>query len=210
MKDTPGKFKKIIKRFWNIVWRDNSPKGWIISILFLFIVIKLIFFPVLNLITGTTLPLVIVESCSMYHEKNIFSNYDLWWEDHDTKYFRLGITKELFREFNFNKGFTKGDILFVTGVKSEKIEIGDVIIFESDYSSPIIHRVISIAKSEDSYTFSTIGDNNNGQLTIEKSIPEEKIIGKARARIGPYLGWVKLIFFEPLRPSSEKGFCKEN
>ena len=78
-----NKFKNFWKKFWFIVWKDNSLKGWIISILFLFIVIKFIFFPLLNLVTGTTLPLAIVESCSMHHKGNIFSNFDNWWERHD-------------------------------------------------------------------------------------------------------------------------------
>jgi len=210
MKKSESKFKKFLNKFWNIVWKDNSPKGWIISIVFLFIIIKFIFFPLMNLITGTALPLVIVESCSMYHDKNIFSDQDNWWEEHDLKYLRLGITKEIFKDFKFTKGFTKGDILFVTGIKPEKVEIGDVIIFESTYSAPIIHRVVNIKEQEGEYSFSTIGDNNNGQLAVEKSIPEDKIIGKAQARIGPYIGWIKLIFFEPLRPHSERGFCEEN
>jgi signal peptidase I len=210
MKKSKTKFGKFMNKFWDIVWRDNTPKGWIISIIFLFLIIKFVFFPLMNLVTGTALPLVIVESCSMYHDKNLVSNYDIWWEDHTIKYFELGITKEIFKEFKFRKGFTKGDILFVTGTKPEKINLGDVIIFESTYSSPIIHRVIEITKSEEKYTFSTIGDNNNGQLVIEKNIPEENIIGKAQARIGPYIGWIKLIFFEPLRAPSERGFCDEN
>jgi hypothetical protein len=205
-----NKLKKFLNKFWQIVWKDNSPKGWIISIIFLFIIIRFVFFPLLNLITGTTLPLVIVESCSMYHDKNIFSDYNLWWTNHDSKYSQLSITQENFKQFDFHKGFTKGDILFVTGVKPEKVEIGDVIIFTSSYSSPIIHRVIKITEENGKYFFSTIGDNNNGQLSIEKNIPQEAIIGKANLRIAPYLGWIKLIFFESLKPVSERGVCEEN
>ena len=74
---------KLWEKFWFIVWKDDSLKGWIFSIIFLFILIKFIFFPTLSFITGTSLPLAIVESCSMYHQGNLLSNFDSWWETHD-------------------------------------------------------------------------------------------------------------------------------
>ena len=205
-----SKVKNFFKKFWFIVWKDDSFKGWIISLIFLFIVIKLIFFPLASAITGTPLPLVIVESCSMYHGGNLFSNTDLWWQRHENKYLQLGIDKKKFETFNFQKGFNKGDILFVTGTSPEKIKIGDVIIFRANYKNPIIHRVINITRENGTYYFSTIGDNNNGQIYFEKKISENQVIGKARARILPYVGWIKLIFFEAFQPKSNRGFCKEN
>ncbi len=210
MKNFKKSFKNFWKKFWFIVWKDNSLKGWIISILFLFIVIKLIFFPLLNLVTGTALPLAIVESCSMYHSGNIFSNFDNWWDRHDVKYFELDITKSEFEEFSFKRGFNKGDILFIIGKKPEKIEIGDVIIFEVNQRNPIIHRVINIQQENENYIFSTIGDNNNGQLSFERAISEDKIVGKAVIRLVPYIGWIKLVFFEANKPISERGLCSEN
>ncbi len=205
-----SKFKKFWKKFWWIVWKDPSPKGWVISLIFLFIVIKLIFFPLLTLTTGTELPMAIVESCSMYHKGNLFSNFDNWWERHENKYENLDITKKEFREFPFKKGFSKGDILFMIRAKPDKLEIGDVIIFEAGRRNPIIHRIIKIEEENGEYIFSTIGDNNEGQLSSEKEIQEDKLIAKAVFRITPSLGWGKLIFFEHLRPESEKGFCEEN
>jgi len=204
------KFKQFWKKFWFIVWKDNSFKGWLISIIFLFIVIKFIFFPLLELTTGTALPLVIVESCSMYHEKNILSDYDEWWIDHENKYKKFSIIKEQFKDFHLKKGFNKGDILFVVGKKPDKINVGDVIIFNANYKNPIIHRVIDIRETNGEKIFSTIGDNNNGQLAIETNIKEDQIVGKATVRIMPYLGWAKLIFFEPQKTSSERGFCNQN
>ncbi len=202
--------KKVFEKFWFIVWKDDSLKGWFISIIFLFIIIKFIFFPTLSLITGTALPLAIVESCSMYHDGNLISNYDNWWETHDSKYSDLGLTKEQFSEFIFKKGFNKGDILFIVGAKPEKIKMGDVVIFQSSRQTPIIHRVVKIKENNGEKTFSTIGDNNNGQLTFEKNIKENQIIGKAVFKLAPYLGWIKLMFYEPFRSQNEKGFCKEN
>lgn len=205
-----NKLKKWWEKFWFIVWKDDSFKGWIISILFLFIVIKFIFFPIMSLITGTPLPLAIVESCSMYHQGNIISNYDSWWTKHETKYTDINIEKEQFENFIFKKGFNKGDILFIRGANPKKLKIGDVIIFNGGRNNPIIHRIISISENPERRIFSTIGDNNNGQLEFEKSINENQIIGKAVFKLAPYLGWVKLILFEPFKPENEKGFCKEN
>lgn len=206
-----NKFKQFMKRFWWIVWRDDSFKGWLISLIFIFIIIKFAFFPILNLTTGTELPLAIVESCSMYHQGNVFGNFNNWWERHEMKYSEFKITKFTFENFPFKKGFSKGDILFITGAKPDKIHIGDVIIFEGGQQNPIIHRVIKITKDSktDKYIFSTIGDNNQGQLSVEENISEDQVVGKAVIRIAPYLGWGKLLFFEQGRIPSERGFCEE-
>lgn len=210
------KAKEMWKKFWFMLWKDDSMKGWIFSVVFLFVFIKFIFFPFLSLATGTILPLAIVESCSMYHEDNLLSKYDSWWDKHQNKYEKLNIVKTSFDEFIFKKGFNKGDILFILGTKAEKIEVGDVIIFSAGASSnPIIHRVIEINREksingEEQIVFVTIGDNNNGQLSFEKKIKEDQLIGRAVFKLAPYLGWGKLIFFEHLQPSSNKGFCDEN
>ncbi len=213
--------KKFWKKLWFILWKDNSLKGWIFSIIFLFVFIKFIFFPVLGLVTGTALPLAIVESCSMYHEGNIFSNYDNWWEIHEGKYGALEITKEDFQGgiSKFRRGFTKGDILFLIKAKPEKLKVGNIIAFNSGTRNvPVIHRIINIKEENGQFIFTTIGDNNAQSLTIsnnalgvdETEIKPEQLVGKAAFRIVPYLGWGKLIFFEHLKPTSERGICKEN
>ena len=202
--------KKFLDKFWFIVWKDDSPKGWLLSIIFIFIFIKFIFFPTLSLVTGTSLPLAIVESCSMYHDGNILSNFDKWWEKHDSKYSPYIINDLDFKDFRFTNGFNKGDILFILGANPKKLKQGDVIIFNGGSQHPIIHRIIEIREEDGERIFSTIGDNNNGQLNFEKNIKENQIVGKAVFKLAPYLGWGKLIFYEGKRSSSEKGFCKEN
>lgn len=204
-----SKFRKFINKFWFIVWKDDSMKGWFISLIFLFIMIKGIFFPLLSLATGTQLPLVIVESCSMYHDGNLFSDSDEWFNNHDLKYFEYRVNKKMFESFSFKKGFNKGDILFITRATPEKLEVGDVVIFNANYRNPVIHRLIDIKKNGDEYIFATLGDNNNGQIEFEKRINEDQLIGKASLNIAPYLGWAKLIFFEKLRYPSERGTCNE-
>lgn len=199
--------KDLWKKFWFLLWKDDSLKGWIFSIIIIFVFIKFIFFPSLSLVTGTALPLAIVESCSMYHNGNLLSNYNEWFQKHEVKYSKFGIGKQEFQNFGFNKGFNKGDILLVTGVNPKKLKVGEVVIFNAGIKNPIIHRIIEINKNEN--TFSTMGDNNNGQLSIEKNIPMNQIIGKAQFKIAPYVGWMKLIFFENQKPSFERGLCNE-
>ncbi|MBL7059147.1 hypothetical protein ISS08_01725 [Candidatus Pacearchaeota archaeon] len=105
--------KEFLKKFWFILWKDDSFKGWLFSVIFLIAFILLIFFPSLKLITGTNLPLAIVESCSMYHEGNLFSDTEAWYERHDSKYENYIINYLDWENFIFKNGFNKGDILFI-------------------------------------------------------------------------------------------------
>lgn len=204
------KFKKFWKKFWFILWKDDSFKGWLFSVVFLIVFILLILFPLLRLVTGTALPLAIVESCSMYHQDNLFSNFDNWWEEHQSNYINFYIEKSNFENFIFKKGFNKGDILLIFGVKPENVEKGDVIIFNANRQNPIIHRVMTIKEINGTYVFSTMGDNNSGQLSIEEQINQDQLVGKAVFKLAPYAGWIKLIFYERLRNPSERGFCNTN
>jgi len=79
--------------------------------------------------------------------------------------------------------------------------MGDIIIFDSSFQYPLIHRVVN------KEPYGTKGDNNVGQLSAEKEIVNEQILGKAVVRI-PLLGWFKLIFFEGLKPAEQRGFCR--
>jgi len=202
--------RKYFGKFWFLLWKDESFKGWIFSIIFLFVFIKFIFFPGLSLITGTSLPLAIVESCSMYHDRNLIGNFNSWFERHDEKYSAFEIEKNNFENFDFKKGLNKGDILFVVGTNPEKIKVGDVIIFNANQRNPIIHRIIGMTEVDGKKVFSTIGDNNEGQISFEKSISEDELVGKPVLKIAPYLGWIKLVFFEGAKNPPERGFCLEN
>ncbi|MFW6233648.1 MAG: signal peptidase I [Nanoarchaeota archaeon] len=202
---------KKLKKFWNkfyfIVWKDDSLKGWIISLIFIFVLIKFIFFPLMSFFTGTALPLAIVESCSMHHNENLLSNYNDWWNNNKEKYKKFNITKKDFSEFSFKKGFTKGDILLITKAEPENLKKGDIIIFQTNKKHPLIHRIVNITNTSEGYIFSTLGDNNSEQLSIEKEIHKTQLIGKAKFKLIPYAGWIKLIFYEPFQPDYNKGFC---
>jgi signal peptidase I len=196
-----------LKRFHNYLKKDTWD-SWLVSLILIIIFIRLIFFPGLSLITNTSLPLVVVESCSMYHD----SSFDKWWSavENSHWYSQNNIEKSEFGTFPFKSGLNKGDIIFVWGRSEYKK--GDIIIFESNKEStakhPLIHRIVSENPT------ATKGDNNLHQLALsnnnkkidETNIQEKQIIGKSVAKI-PLLGWLKLIFFEPFRPSSQRGFC---
>lgn len=205
-----NKAKKILDRFWFLLWKDDSWKGWILSIVVLFIFIKWIFFPLLSLATGTILPLAIVESCSMYHDNSITHDYENWWDYKQTGYKKFEITKENFSSFTFKNGFNKGDVLFIIKADPNKLKIGDIIIFQAPTANPVIHRIVKIQEKDGKKIFSTRGDNNNGQASFEKEIKEDQLVGKAILKVAPYAGWLKLIFYESSKASYEKGLCKLN
>ncbi len=186
-----------LKRFWLFLKKDTW-QSWIVSLILAFVFIKFIFFPGLSFVMGTPLPLVVVESCSMYHSEN----FNKWWESNADWYLSRGIEKDDFEDYSFKNGLNKGDIILVKG--DDEYDKGDIIIFNSVYRFPVIHRVV---KTE---PYGTKGDNgrtNYDQLPHEKEIDDDKVLGKAAARL-PGLGWVKLIFFEGAREEGQRGFCK--
>ena len=179
--------------FWNFLRQDTWP-SFFVSLVLIVMLIKFIFFPFISLITGTPLPLVVVESCSMYHA----APFDGWWERNQGWYESRNITLRDFTHFSLRNGLNKGDIVIVWGRSA--IGRGDIIIFNSQTRYPIIHRIIAENPR------ATKGDNNPDQLSFERAIPDSALVGKAVARI-PYLGWIKLIFFEWLKDPESRGFC---
>lgn len=190
------KEQSILKKSWNWLWHSDSILSWVIALVLAFITVKFIFFPALSIISATSLPLVVVESSSMEHPGSFVGNvigtqdnFELWWQEKGSWYEKSGIEEETAEAWPLNTGFDKGDIMIVYG--RFEPEIGDVIIFNANTQHPIIHRIVSIKDG----MIQTKGDNNAGQLPVERSISEEDIVGKAVFRI-PKLGWLKLIFVE--------------
>jgi len=183
-----------LHKFWEFLKADTW-QSWLVSLILTFVVIKFILFPLLSLALGTSLPLVVVESCSMYHSTG---NLDQWLDQNRAWYASKNISPERFKEFPFKGGLNKGDIILVSGRANPSV--GKVIIFNANYVHPIIHRVV------DTDPIETKGDNNLGQLAEEQNIAEDQVVGTAIARL-PGLGWLKLIFFEGLKPKEERGFC---
>jgi len=189
---------KEAKRFWNWLWRSDSFLSWIVALVFAFVIVKFIFFPLISLLLATALPLVVVESGSMHHPGsflgNIFStqnSFNLWWDSTSGWYDSINISKQEAESWSLRTGLEKGDIVIISGWS--KPHVGDIIVFNGNQQYPIIHRIMKIEIINGELVYSTKGDNNQGQLDIEKQIPESSIIGKAVFRI-PKLGWLKLLF----------------
>lgn len=189
-----NKFLSGLKSFWSFLKQDTW-QSWIVSLILAFILIKLVFFPLLSWGFGSPLPLVVVESCSMYHQ----DDFESWWSRNGVWYEEHGISKDQFASSPFKDGLNKGDIIFVSGRGS--YDRGDILIFNSQYKYPLIHRLVRVDP------YDTKGDNNFAQLPGELDINPDQFVGKAVARI-PGLGWIKLIFFEGSKPSDQRGFCK--
>lgn len=188
------KKKNPLEKIWAFLKADTW-QSWLVSIVLIVLFIKIIFFPSLTLLTGSSLPLVVIESCSMYHE----SNFEEWWYKNSEWYESKGISKSEFLSFPYKNGLNKGDIILVIGKK--QYDAGEIIIFNAAATHPLIHRIVSFNP------ISTKGDHNSNQLEIERNIRENAIIGKATLRI-PLLGWIKLIFFEPFRAPQDRGLCR--
>ncbi len=208
------------KKTWHWIWNSDSLLSWIVALIIIFIFVKYIFFPILSLVMGTSLPLAGVESSSMDHqivnddfgnlnlcgaqysdEEKEYVDFNEYWELCGNWYEEHNISKETFLTFDLKNGFKKGDILIVWGRFSPGI--GDIIIFKPNEDSraprPIVHRIIKI----DNSIIQTKGDHNREQLsrennvykTDETEISEEQIIGKVIFKI-PYLGWFKIWVME--------------
>jgi len=186
-----------LKKSWKFLHED-SWASLVVTLVLALVIIKFVFFPGLSYLTGTSLPLVIVESCSMHHYEN---GFDKIFETSDV-YSDAGIFLGDTSNWIFQDGFNKGDVIFVVG--ADNVEVGDVIIFNGGSQYPLIHRIV-----ETGNYYATKGDNyktNFKQLDSEKKISENQIVGKALFRV-PLIGWIKLIFFEFGRDASSRGFC---
>lgn len=211
------KQKRDVKKAWDWIWNSDSPLSWIVALIIIYIGIKFIFFPVISIIMGNSLPLAGVESSSMDHQivndgfgaltlcGNVFLkedkehiNFDEYWETCGDWYENKNISKYEFEKFTLKNGFRKGDVIIVWGRFTPKI--GDIIIFQANAGSqspyPIIHRIVGINEER---IIQTKGDHNEKQLTKnnniyktdETNIQEHQVIGKAIIKI-PYLGWPKI------------------
>lgn len=176
------------KKLWKFVWHDNSIWSWIVNAALAFVIIKFIVYPGLGFLLQTDHPVVAVVSDSMKYKED----FDQWWESMGAYYEAQNITYEQFKGFPLSNGFNKGDIIIIKGKKPDKVEVGDIIVFEASRPEPIIHRVIRRWEADRHY-YSTKGDRNGGQRDEEKDIREERVIGTAWLRV-PYVGYVKILF----------------
>jgi len=205
--------KKTLKKTWHFLWHSDSGWSWLANIIIAFILIRFIIYPLIGFMLSTGYPIVAVVSESMEHGlhnqqlcgeslsefKESFDNYwetcGSWYEDYD-------LSQEQFRKFPFQKGFNKGDIIIVFGTKPEKLKVGDILIFQGNKPQPIIHRLVKKWNENGDYYFQTKGDHNSNSITGflgETKINEKRILGKGVLRI-PYLGWIKIVFVQAVKP----------
>lgn len=218
--------KTTFQKIWYFIWEDDSVLSWILNVLIAFVLIKFLVYPVIGLTFDTSHPIVAVVSGSMEHKtvhpcilsdaqgcvkynEDIYwmcskqynskkkVDYDFFWNECGSWYEDKDITKDEFSEFKFKNGFNTGDIIFIRGVESENIEIGDIIVFEAGKAYPIIHRVVEKRLENGQLYFTTKGDHNPTAGKDDMNITGDKIIGKATIKI-PYLGWIKIAAFKLL------------
>lgn len=178
--------ESLFRKFWKWLWSSNSVLSWVVSFLLAFLIVRFIFYPLIGLLLGSSIPLVVIESGSMEH----FDSFDKWFEAQQEDYSKMGITEEQVQEWRFRSGLNKGDIAMIKGRDFSKIKVGDVVVFRPpEQKKAIIHRVVEV-NLQQGY-IATKGDANIGQLSIEKRISPEQIEGVAILRV-PFIGWIKL------------------
>jgi signal peptidase I len=222
-----AKLKKTAKRIWHFLWEEDSVWSWIVNIVLAFVLIKFIIYPGIGLLLGTGYPVVAVVSGSMEHktvnpcimydnnrqctlkDEKIYEicgkkfstrqnvNIDFFWNSCGKFYEKMNITQDDFKSYDFKNGFNTGDIIILRGIKPQNVEVGDVIVFSASQAYPIIHRVVEKKSENGAIIFATKGDHNVMQTMDDIEIKQDAVIGKAVFRI-PYLGWVKIGFFNLL------------
>jgi signal peptidase I len=204
------RWKIYLKKGWNFFWNSDSAWSWILNLVVAFIVIKFILYPVLGMVLGTSYPIVAVMSESMEHGlyngqlcgnelKDFKESFDNYWDTCGYWYVNQGISKEQFDNFWLRDGFNKGDVIILW--RSENAKVGDILVFDGGKAQPIIHRIVKVNNEEGKKYYQTKGDHNANSIIMlgEYKVAEERMLGKAIIRI-PYLGWVKLLFVDLVRP----------
>ncbi|XP_021755299.1 signal peptidase complex catalytic subunit SEC11C-like isoform X2 [Chenopodium quinoa] len=99
-------------------------------------------------------------------------------------------------------GIRKGDLLFLSTIKSHPIQTGEILLFKIEGKEiPIVHRVIKVQrqKASNKFILLTKGDANSvddryggiyadGQLWLEDDDITGRVIG-----IMPYFGWPSIL-----------------
>ncbi|MDP3698438.1 MAG: signal peptidase I [Nanoarchaeota archaeon] len=204
--DKGGKLKKA----WHFFWHEDSLASFAVNIGVALLVIIYVVYPLLGMVLGTSFPIVAVISESMQHGlhngklcdayfvefKESFDNY---WDVCGSWYEEQGISKERFKSFPFAQGFNKGDVIVLWRANKDNLEVGDILVFQNDRPQPIIHRMVQIEEEDGKSFYHTKGDHNRGSIAGEEKIDQGRIYGKGLFRV-PYLGWVKILFVELVRP----------
>ena len=212
---------KDTKSFIKYVFKGEDFISHVLFFVILFVFFKLILLPLVGLLLQTSYPLTAIVSESMEQRMNAETvcgnridsqnEHLTFWEVCGNFYEEnFNISQAMFSNFRFSSGMYRGDVIIVYGRDPSNIEVGDVILFKgqdkvqlpdgSEESlfylnyGPIIHRVVEIEFENDTFYFTTKGDNNPVIMPKEIRIPQEDVIGTAVVRI-PYLGLLNYYFY---------------
>lgn len=200
-------------KIWYFLWHDDSLASWLVNIVLAFLLIRFVFYPLLGVVLGTPFPIVAVVSESMEHGlhngvicgqsfPSLQESFDNYWDICGPWYVQNNISKEQFETFPLQSGFNKGDVILLWRANENNVEVGDVLVFQANKAQPIIHRVVKTWQEDSNHYYQTKGDHNSDSITGgigENKINSQRIYGKGVVRI-PYLGWVKILFVNALRP----------
>ena len=205
--------KSYVHKIWYFLWEDDSVWSWVANLVIAFILIRFMVYPILGLVLGTSFPIVAVVSESMEHGlhdtmlcgqnfEEFHASFDNYWNICGSWYENRGITKDQFEQFPFKDGFNKGDVIILWRANRDNLKVGNILIFVGDRPQPIIHRIIAITQEDGKFYYQTKGDHNSNSIEGglgETHINERRVLGKGAIRI-PYLGWIKILFVEAVRP----------
>ncbi|MBT3408837.1 signal peptidase I [Candidatus Woesearchaeota archaeon] len=199
---------KKLKQFYRYIVYDESLTSLVLSTVISLLFIIFIFYPLLGWSLNSNFPIVAIQSGSMHHE----GSFENWWGSkadcsntfckQSEYYTNINITKNDFLNYDYSNGFNKGDVMVIMG--KDNYQIGDVIVFQTNDPTPIIHRVIKKKIVNNNTIYQTKGDFNEKSIFLqtrfytlidEFNINEKNIYGKAVFRI-PYLGWIKIIAWQ--------------
>jgi signal peptidase I len=105
-------------------------------------------------------------------------------------------------ECSMTPTLSPGDVLFLQGVPSDQIEVGDIIVFRNPRNPDdlIVHRVVQIVIRDGRHYFTTKGDNprtNPWSLSYERDFSATYIVGRVIFKI-PLVGWVWIAVKTPV------------
>ncbi len=175
-----------VRRAWKFIWYGDSLLSYIAFFLFAIILLN-ITYPIVFFVLSNTIgvnDVVAVVSGSMVHGSSVQTTYYDYLN-------QIGISEEKIFSFPFTTGLNPGDLMVVWNAKAEEVNVGDVIVFDSQ-GTLIIHRVIEKNFIDDAWLFTTKGDHNTGSLYTEVNMTPERIVGVAKQKV-PLLGIPKLI-----------------
>jgi signal peptidase I len=217
--------KELVKFYLNYIFKGDDLLSHVLFFIILFVLFKFFLLPFVGFILNTSYPMTAIVSESMEQDLDnqvcgrVPSTNATYWETCGEYYEKnFNISQSEFNSFAYSSGMNRGDVIIVYGKEPSQINQGDIILFKGQDKiklpngeeesrfylnyGPIIHRVVDIEEKNNTFYYTTKGDNNIQTVKYERDIPQEDVIGVAVLRI-PYLGLINYFAYEyvigPLR-----------